>query len=95
MLNKNHTKANRSKIKGVLPLENIFDFCKTIEKNTKNIGSHLTFQTNDLQDIIYTTLATDINVTIKSLYLFDPFLIPSTGTQLLFNESIKNNYTIT
>ena len=32
MLINNHTKANRSKIKGVLPLEHIFDFCKTFEK---------------------------------------------------------------
>ena len=50
---------------------------------------------NDLQDIIFTTLADDINVTISSLYLYVPQLIPSTSTQVIINESIRNNYTIT
>ena len=50
---------------------------------------------NDLQDIIFTTIADDINVTINSLYLYVPQLIPSTTTQVMFNESIMNNYTIT
>ena len=49
---------------------------------------------NDLQDIIFTTIADDINVTINSLYLYFPQLIPSTTTQVMFNESIMNNYTI-
>ena len=66
MLISNHTKANRSKTKGLLPLEQIFGFCKTFKKITKNLGFHLTFKTNDLQDIIFTTLANDINVTINS-----------------------------
>ena len=50
---------------------------------------------NDLQDIIFTTIADDINVTINSLYLFIPKLIPSTSTQVMFNEAIMNNYTVT
>ena len=50
---------------------------------------------NDLQDIIFTTIADDINVTINSLYLYVPQLIPSTSTQVMFNEAIMNNYTIT
>ena len=50
---------------------------------------------NDLQDIIFTTMADDINVTINSLYLYVPQLIPSTTTQVMFNEAIMNNYTIT
>ena len=37
---------------------------------------------------------TQINVTINSLCFYVPFLIPSTETQLLFNESIQNNYGI-
>ena len=44
---------------------------------------------NDLQDIIFTTIADDINVTINSLYLFVPQRIPSTSTQVM------NKYTIT
>ena len=50
---------------------------------------------NDLQDIIFTTIADDINVTINSLYLYVPQLIPSTSTQAMFDEAIMNIYTIT
>ena len=96
MLITNHEDANRGKIKGQIPLEHIFGFCKTFKKVTKNLGFRITFKTANLQDIIYTTIAaaTPINVTINSLYLFVPFLIPTTETQLMFNESIQNNYRI-
>ena len=97
MLITNHENdPNRGKIKGQLPLEHIFGFCKTFKKVTKNLGFRITFKTANLQDIIYTTIAdaTPINVTINSLYLFIPLLIPTTGTQLMFNESIQNNYRI-
>ena len=94
MLITNHEAANRSKIKGQLPLEQIFGFCKTFKKVTKNLGFRITFKTANLQDIISTTIAdaTPVNVTINSLYLFVPFLIPTTETQLSFNESTQNNY---
>ena len=97
MLIANHENdPNRGKIKGQLPLEHIFGFCKTFKKVTKNLGFRITFKTANPQDIIYTTKAdaTPINVTINSLYLFIPFLIPTTETQLMFNESIQNNYRI-
>ena len=38
----------------------------------------------------FTNIATVINVTINSLYLFVPISIPNTETQVLFNESIRN-----
>ena len=50
---------------------------------------------NDLQDIILTTIADDTNVTINSSYLYIPQLVPDSQTQLMFNEAILNNYTIT
>ena len=50
---------------------------------------------NDLQDIVFTTIATDTIVTTNSLLLYVPVLIPNTQTQVMFNESIMNNYTIT
>ena len=87
--------ANKRKIKGQLPPEHIFGFCKTFKKITKNLGFHQTFKMNDLQNCIFTTIATDINVTSNSLYLYVPTLIPSTATQVMFIESIMNNYTIT
>ena len=43
---------------------------------------------------MFTTLANDITVTINSLYLFVPNLIPNSETQVIFNEAIMNNYTI-
>ena len=95
MLFHNHTEGSRGKNNGHLPLEHIFGFRKTFEKITKNLGFHLTFRTNDLQDIFFTTLDDDINVTIISFSLFVSILIPNTETQLMFIESIKNNYTIT
>ena len=95
LINNHAVDANKGKIKGHLALEHIFGFCKTFKKITKNLGFHLKFKMNDLQDIIFTTLANDINVTINSLYLFVPILIPNTQTQVMFNEVIMNNYTIT
>ena len=98
MLIDNHNVAgqeiNKGKIKGQLALENIFGFCRTFKKVTKNLGFHIKFRTADLQDIIYTSIGDDINVTINSLYLFVPSLIPNTETQLMFNESLQNNYRI-
>ena len=60
----------------------------------KNLDFIIMFKTANLQDIIYTSMAEDINVTIKSLNLYVPNLIPSVETQLLFNEATQNNYKI-
>ena len=95
MLIDNHTYPNKSKIKGYLYLDDIFVFCKTFKKVTKNLGFHVTFKTNDLQVIKYTSMDDEINVTINSLYLYIPILIPSVETQLMFNEATQNNYKIT
>ena len=98
MLIDNHNvvgqEVNKGKIKGQLPSENIFGFCKSFKKITKNLGFHIIFRTADLQDIIFTSIGDNINVTINSLYLFVPTLTPSTETQLMFNESIQNKYRI-
>ena len=87
-------KLIEEKIKGQLPLENIFGFCKTYITFTKNHGFHLTFKTADLQDIIYTILANDNTKTISNLYFEVPIFIPIDETQAIFEESFKNNYTI-
>ena len=47
-----------------------------------------------MQDIIYTSIADDMNVTIISLYLYIPNLVPYVKTQLMFNEAIQNNFKI-
>ena len=41
MLINNRIDANRGKIKGYLFLEDIFGFCKTFKKVTKNLGFHI------------------------------------------------------
>ena len=94
MLINNHTEANKCKIKGYLYIEDVFGFCKTFKKVTKNLGFHLSFKTNDLQDIIYTSMTDNIDVTNNNLYLFVPNLIPFVETQVMFNEKTQNNYKI-
>ena len=90
----NHTDANKCNIKGCLYLEDFFGFCKTFKKVTKNSGFHLTFKTNDLQNIIYSYMADNINVTINNLYLYVTNPIPSVETQVMFNEATQKNYKI-
>ena len=46
MLRKNNTDANKGKIKGYLYLEDIFGFCKTFKKATKNLSFLIFFKTN-------------------------------------------------
>ena len=91
----NHTDANKGQYKGKLELKHIFGFCKTFKKIGKNLGFDLSFKTANIQDINLRTIATEINVTINNLYLYVPILVPNTQTQVMFNESILNNYTIT
>ena len=92
MLSYNHDLAHKGKIKRQIPLEHIFGFCKSFRKITRNLGFHITFKTASLQDIIYKSIAKNINVTINSLYLYVPFYIPSTETLFMFNESFQTNF---
>ena len=94
MLINNHTDAIKGKLKGYLYLEDIFGFCKTFKKVTKNLGFRLSFKTNDLHDIIYASMTDDINVTINNLYLYVPNIIPAVETQVMFKEVTQNNYKI-
>ena len=93
----NHTvHGNRGKVFGQLLLEHVFTFCNRLQKVTKNLGFHITSKTNDLQDIVYTTLpqAKVINVTFDNLHLFLPKIIRNPDTQVMFKESIKNSFTL-
>ena len=50
---------------------------------------------NRKRDILYTDLGeNDVNVTINSINLFIPQLIPSPATQVYFNEAISKTFTI-
>ena len=90
----NHIDANKGKFKGYLYVEDIFCFCKTFKKVTKFLGFHLMLKTKDLQHFTYTSMADDINVTNKNLYLFVPNLLPSVETQLMFNGTTQNFFKI-
>ena len=77
-LNNSHDEiVNRGRINGQLPLDHTFGFCKALKKN-KIFSIHLTFRTGDLQKIIFTSKANDINV-----------LLPNSDTQVMFKESIE------
>ena len=57
MLINNHSDAIEGKIKGFLYQEDIFRFCKSFKKVTKNLGFHFMFKIDDLQDNIYKSMA--------------------------------------
>ena len=67
---------------------------KDFKKITRGLGFQLTLKTADLQNILYTTIGADFDVTINSLNFFVPTLIPDVSTQTMFNNSIKNNFII-
>ena len=92
----NHTEANRGLIRGHLPLEYIFGFARPFKKITKGLGFELALRTsNRQQDILYTTLDdNDVNVTINSISLFIPQIIPSPETHYLFNEAISKTFSL-
>ena len=52
------------------------------------------FKTNDLQNIIYSSMADDISVTNNNLYLYVPKFLPNVETQVMFNEATQNSYKI-
>ena len=92
----NHTEANRGLIRGHLPLEYIFGFCRSFKKITKGLGFELDLRTSNRKEgILYTTLGdNDVNVTINSISLFIPQIIPSPETQVYFNEAISETFTL-
>ena len=90
-----HTEANRGLIRGHLPLECIIGFAKSFKK-TKGLGFELVLRTsNRKRDILYTTLDdNNVNVTINSISLFIPQIIPSPETQVIFNEAISETFSL-
>ena len=92
----NHSDDNKGLIRGYLPLEYIFGFCKSFKKITKGLGFELDLRTsNRKQDILYTTLGdNDVNVTINSISLCIPQILPSPETQVIFNEAISKTFTL-
>ena len=72
-INNHAIEANKGKIEGVLSLK-FSDFAKTFKKITKNLSFHMTFKTANLQVIIFTIIASDINAITNSLYLYIPYI---------------------
>ena len=80
------------KMKNQLQWKFFFGFSVAFEKLNKQLGFHLIFKTADIPDVIYTTSANYITVTLNNLYLLLPILIPDAGTQSKINISIKINF---
>ena len=70
------------------------DSVNQLKKTTKKIRFHLNFKKADSQDFIYTTISDGVKITNINLYLFVPVFLRKAETQAVFNESIRNNYTI-
>ena len=70
------------------------DFVKLFKKITKQLGFYQTLKTADLQDIIYTTPGDNIKVNFDRLFLFVSKLLPDAQTQIMFNDSIKDSFTL-
>ena len=87
----NHTQANRGLIRGHLPLEYIFGFARSFKKIKKGLDFEVDLRTsNREQDILYRTLGdNDVNVTLNSISLFIPQILPSSERQVMFNEAIS------
>ena len=89
---------NKGKMRANLPLEHIFGFCKTFKQITKGLGFELQLKTsNEKRNIIFTSLGfgeNDFNVTINSVYLYIPSLVHSAEQQHLFNEALRENFTL-
>ena len=94
LINNHNVSANKSKIKGQLVLELIFEFCWPFKKVTKQVGFHLTFKTADLRDIFYTTLGGDTKVIFGKTIFIVPIFIPDAQTQIMFHNSIENSFTL-
>ncbi len=99
LLTDSHTNIdNKGKIRANLPLEHIFGFCKTFEKLTKGLEFELQLKTsNEKKNILFTNNAfgvIDVHVTINCIYLYIPSLVPSAEQQQLFNEAIRENFTL-
>ena len=92
----NHTEAKRGLIRGHLLLESIFGFARSFKKIAEGLGFELDLRTSIRKRyILYTTLGDDdVNVTITSISLFISQIIPSPETQLIFNEAISKNFTL-
>ena len=67
-INNHDLAANKGKIKGQLQLEHIFGFCKTFKKITKHSGFHLTFKKADLQDIFFTALGENFEMSSDNFF---------------------------
>ena len=94
LINNHDLAANKGKIIDYLPLEYNFGFCKTFKKITKQLGFQLTLKTTDLQDILYEILGDNFKVIFDKLFSFVPIFIPNAQRQIMFNDSIKNSFTL-
>ena len=83
-------------IRGHIPLENIFGLCIFFRKLIKRLGFDLELRiSNRKQDVFYTTLGDNtVDVAFNCLNAYIQTIIPSPGTQKIFNEAITKSFTL-
>ena len=86
LIHKPEDVAKRGNVKGHLPFEPFFGFCRAPKQVTKNISFNLNRKTADLQYLIYTTKSID------RVYLCIPTDLSDTATQGVFNDSLKSSF---
>ena len=91
LIDNHKVRANKGKVFGQILSEHFFGFCNAFKNVTKVLRFHITLKTNNLQDVVCSTLpqAAMINVTFDSLHLFVPNFVRSPETQVDFNQSIE------
>ena len=61
---------------------------------TKQLGFQLNLKTADLQNIIFKTLGDNIKVRFDKFFFFVPVFVLDAQTQIMFNDSIKDSFTL-
>ena len=98
LINSHTNEDNKGRTRANLPLEHIFGFCKTSKETIKGLGFELQLKPSiEQQNILYTSSAIggyDVTVTINSIYLYIPSLVPSAYQQQIFNDPIRQSFTL-
>ena len=95
LIDNHKSPAKKRKIFSQLPFQQVFRFCNTFEKLTKDLDFNMTFETNELKKKLYTTLPEFliIRVTFDKLHLYVPNFIPGPERQVKINDSIEKSFT--
>ena len=91
-----HTEHNRGLIRGHLPLEHIFGFCRSYEKINERLRFELKLQNiTRKQDVLSTKLGDKtVDVTNNCVHLYIPTIMPCPETRRIFNRVFTKSFTL-